>query len=53
MKVNGLWVPCVHKSSYSFSPILLKHKRSFDHALKMCMWFEYNPQIDFYHFFAI
>ena len=20
-----------------------------DHALKMCMWFEYNPQINFWH----
>ena len=32
-------------------PILLKLYRCCDHALKMCMWFGYNPQINFYHFF--
>ena len=46
MKVNGQWVPCV-RNSYSFILILLKLYRCFDHALKMCMWFGYNPHINF------
>ena len=33
-------------------PILLKLYRCCDHALKICMWFGYNPQINFYHFFC-
>ena len=33
-------------------PILLKLYRCFDHALKICMWFGYNPQINFCHFFS-
>ena len=43
MKVNGHWVPCVHNSSHSFILILF---RCPDHELKICMWFEYNPQIN-------
>ena len=31
--------------------ILLKLHRSFDHGLKTCVWFGYNPQIRFCHFF--
>ena len=31
--------------------ILLKLHRCFGHGLKMCMWFGYNPQIIFCHFF--
>ena len=31
--------------------ILLKLHRSIGHGLKTCMWFEYNPQISFCHFF--
>ena len=38
-------------SSYSFIPILLKLCRHCDHALKICMWLGYTPQIDFCHFF--
>ena len=34
-------------------PVLLKLNRCFCHGLKMCMWFEYNPRINFYHFFRI
>ena len=52
MKVNGQLVPCVRNSSYTFIPILLKFYRCLDHALKMCMWFEYNPQINFLHLFC-
>ena len=40
----------MRNSSYSFIPILLK-LRCCDHALKICMWFGYNPQINFCHFF--
>ena len=25
---------------------------TFSHGLKICMWFRYNPQIIFYHFFC-
>ena len=32
-------------------PILLKLYRCHDYALKICMWFGYNPQINFSHFF--
>ena len=31
--------------------ILLKLYRCCDHALKICMWFGYNPQINFCYFF--
>ena len=39
----------MRNSSYTFIPILLKLYRCCDHALKICMWFGYNPQIC--HFF--
>ena len=51
MKVNRQRVPCVRNSSYSFIPIILKLYRCLHHTLKMCMWFGYNPQINFRHFF--
>ena len=51
MKVNGQRIPCVHNSSYSVIPILLKLNRCCDHALKIYMWFGYNPQINVCHFF--
>ena len=38
-------------SSYSFMPIFWKLYRCFCHGLKMCMWFGYNPQINFCHVF--
>ena len=38
-------------SSYSLISILLKLHRCFGHGLNICMWFGYNPQIIFYHFF--
>ena len=40
-------------SSYSFMAIFLKLYRCFCHGLKICMWFRYNPQINFCHFFFI
>ena len=48
---DGYRVPCVRNSSNSFIPILLKLYRCCDHASKICMWFGYNPQINFCHFF--
>ena len=50
MKVNGQWVPCVRNSSYSFIPILLKLYICLYQALKICMWFGYDTQINFYYF---
>ena len=45
------WVPCERNSSYNFIPIFLKLCKCFLHGLKMCMWFGYNPSINFCHFF--
>ena len=42
----------MRNSSYSFMLILLKLHRCFGHGLKTCMWFGYNPQIIFCHFFC-
>ena len=42
MKMNEQCVPYVHNSSYCFIPIVLKMYICPDHALKLCMWFEYN-----------
>ena len=38
-------------SSYNLILILLKLCRHCDHALKICMWLGYTPQINFCHFF--
>ena len=48
--MNGQWVPCVCNSSYSLIQILLKLYRHCDHALNICMWLGYTPQINFCHF---
>ena len=45
------WVPCERNSSYNFIPIFLKLCTCFLHGLKMCMWFGYNPCINFCYFF--
>ena len=50
MKVNGQWVPCVRNSSDSFILILVKLYRCLYQALKICMWFGYDTQINFYYF---
>ena len=47
------WVSCERNSSYSFLPIILKLCVCFCHGMKMCMWFGYNCQIIFCHFFHI
>ena len=41
----------MRNSSYNFIPILLKLCRHCDHALKICMWLGYTPQINFFFFF--
>ena len=41
----------MRNSSYNLIPILLKLCRHCDHALKIFMWFGYNPQINFCHSF--
>ena len=46
-KVYGQGIPCGRNSSYSFIPILLKLHWCFGRGLKICMWFEYNPQFIF------
>ena len=45
------WVPCERNSSYNFIPILSKICTYFLHGLEMCIWFGYNPWINFCHFF--
>ena len=44
-------VPCERNSSYNFIQIFWKLCTCFLHYLKMCMWFGYNPCINFCHFF--
>ena len=41
----------MRNSSYNLIPILLKLCGHCDHALKICMWLGYTPQINFCHFF--
>ena len=51
MKVYRQWVPCERNSSYNFMQIFLKLCTCFRHGLEMCMWFGYNPWINFCPFF--
>ena len=44
-------VPCERNSSYNFIPIFLKLCTWLLHGLKICMWFGYNPCINFCYFF--
>ena len=45
------WVPCECNSSYNCLPIFLKLCTCFLHGLKMCIWFGYNPCVNFSYFF--
>ena len=45
------WVPRERNSSYNFIPIFLKLCTYFLHGLKICIWFGYNPCINFCYFF--
>ena len=49
--MNRQWVPCERNSSYNFIPIFFKLCTCFLHGLQMCMWFGYNPCVNFCHFF--
>ena len=51
MKMLWQWVPCEHNSSYNFILIFFKLCTCFRHGLEMCIWFGYNPWINFCHFF--
>ena len=42
MKVYRQRVPCKRNSIYNFA--------HFFHGLKMCMWFGFNPAVNFWHF---
>ena len=53
MKVYRQWVPCGRNSSSIFILIFLKLCTCFLHGLEMCMWFGYNPWINFCHFFSL
>ena len=48
---RGYLVVAGRNSSYSFIPILSKLHLCLGHGLKICMWFGYNPQINFVTFF--
>ena len=50
MKVYRQWVPCKRNSLYNFSPFFLQLCTSFFHGLKMCMWLQFNPAVNFCHF---
>ena len=50
MKVYRQWVPCKHNSLYNFNPFFMQLYTSFFHGLKMCMWFGFNPAVNFCHF---
>ena len=47
LTVGTLWA----QLSYNFIPIFMKLCTCFCHGLEMCMWFGYNPWINFCHFF--
>ena len=51
-KVNGFKIFCAGNSSYSFMLIPLKLYMCLGQGLKMCILFEYNPQIIFVLFFS-
>ena len=50
MKVYRLWVPCKRNSLYNFMPIFIQLCTCFCHGLEMCMWFGFNPAVNFCHF---
>ena len=45
------WAPCERSSSYSFVQGFFKLCMCFRHGMRICMWFGYNCEIIFYHFF--
>ena len=53
MKVYRQWVPCKHNFFYNFNPFFMQLCTSFFHGLTMCMWFGFNPAVNFCHFSAL
>ena len=52
IEVYGQWVSCGRNFSNSFPSIVLKLCRCFQHGMKLCMWFWYNPLIFFSLYFS-
>ena len=50
MKVYRQWLSCKRNSLYNFMPIFMQLCTSFFPCLKMCMWFGFNPAVNFCHF---
>ena len=50
MKVYRRWLPCKCNSLYNFMPVFA---HLFFHGLKMCMWFGFNPAVNFCHFSTV
>ena len=50
MKAYRQWLHCKHNSLYNFNPLFMQLCTSFFHGLKICMWFGFNPAINFCHF---
>ena len=51
MKMFRQWLPCKRNSLYNFMPVFMQLCTSFFlHGLKMCMWFGFNPAVNFCHF---
>ena len=50
MKVYRQWLPCKRNSLYNFMPVFMQLCTSFFHGLKMCIWFGFNPAVNFCHF---
>ena len=49
-KVYRQWVPCNRNSLYNFILIFMQLWTSVFHDLKMCLWFGFNPAVNFCHF---
>ena len=50
MKVYRQWLSCKRNSLYNSCLSLCNFAHLFFHGLKMCMWFGFNPAINFCHF---
>ena len=51
VKVYRQWLPCKRNSLYNFMPVFMQLCTSFFfHGLKMCIWFGFNPAVNFCHF---
>ena len=50
MKVYRQWLPCKRNSNTISCLSLCNFAHLFFHGLKMCMWFGFNPAVNFCHF---